>query len=313
MTATHDLADDNAANDSAAAVVTVNAAPVTDIAITSVGAPTSTNEGDLEAVTVTVDNVGNQDVTNLSVSLTPTAGAVTVSPQVIALTAGASTILNFTWDTGGASIQNHTLTATHDLADDNAANDSAAAVVTVNAAPPPPTMVDNLTDADFSTPEGSISGSHVDTHVSDNLYEALTEGQQGKKNNARSSLTHTWTFSVPAGTAQTFSVEAHHTLNSEGDNFVFAYSTDNASFTDMVVVSKTADDDTAQLFALPDTLVGTLFVRVVDSDNSKGNNVLDTLLVDSTFVTTTIAGGGNTAPIVTITAPAGGSAFDEGV
>jgi hypothetical protein len=41
--------------------------------------------------------------------------------------------------------------------------------------------------------------------------------------------------------------------------------------------------------------------------------VLDTLFVDSMSVTTTIAGGGNTAPVVTITAPANGSDFDAGV
>lgn len=118
--------------------VRFNISPVTDIAITEVGAPASVTEGDTPTVTVTVQNVGNQDVVDLEVSLTPTAGggAVTDTPQMTSLVAGASTMLDFSWDTSGGTIEDHTLTATHNLADDNASNDFAEAVVTVTRRPP---------------------------------------------------------------------------------------------------------------------------------------------------------------------------------
>ncbi len=279
------------------------------------GAPASTNVGDIEAVTVTVDNVGTEDVTNLTVSLTPTAGggAVTDSPQVIALTAGASTILNFTWDTGGASLQNHTLTATHDLADDNAANDSAAAVVTVNVVPVP--FVDNLATADFATARGTIDGgSYLNTHQQDEVdgYEQLTEEQQGgNPSNARSLLDHTWTFTVAAGASYVFKVDAFH--SGTEDDFDFSYSRDNSAFTQMLTVTKTSDDDVEQMYMFPEDVAGTLYVRVEDTDHSRGTVQLDNLFVDLMVVTTITGGGGNTAPIVAITAPANGSSFDEGV
>ena len=300
--------------------VRLNVTPgaVTDIAITSVGAPASTNLGDIEAVTVTVDNVGNQDVTNLAVSLTPTAegGAVTDSPQVIALTAGASTILNFTWDTSGASLQDHTLTGTHDLADDNTANDSAAAVVTVNGTPPPPTTVDNLATADFATARGTITGgtSYLNTHQQDEVdgYEQLEEEQQGgNPSNARSLLDHTWEFNVDAGSSYVFEVDAFH--SGTEDDFDFSYSRDNSTFTHMLTVTKTSDDDVEQMYMFPEDVAGALYVRVEDTDGSRGTVQLDTLFVDSMVIMTITGGGGNTAPIVTITAPVNGSSSDEGV
>ena len=65
----------------------------------------------------------------------------------------------------------------------------------------------------------------------------------------------------------------------------------------MVTVTKTADDDTAQFYTLPGTLSGTVYVRVLDTDRSEGNNALDSLSVDflsivSDGATTTTAGIG---------------------
>ena len=115
-------------------------APVTDIAITAVSAPNSVTQGDVVDVSVTVDNVGNQDVgADITVTLTdtpPTGGTVgTVSAAqtiVGGLTAGTSTTLTFTWNTDVASLGDHTLTASHDLADDDETNDSKSTTVTVN-------------------------------------------------------------------------------------------------------------------------------------------------------------------------------------
>ncbi len=52
----------------------------------------------------------------------------------------------------------------------------------------------------------------------------------------------------------------------------------------MLTVTKTADDDTADFFVLPGDLSGTVYVRVVDTDRTAGNNVLDRLYIDSLFI-----------------------------
>lgn len=127
------------ADNSKSTVVTVESA-ITDIAISAVDAPTSVVQGDIIDVNVTVENVGNQDVSAVTVSLTDTppgegtAGTVTDSPQTITggLAAGASTTLTFSWDTSGASSGDHTLTASHELTDDDASNDSKSTTVTVS-------------------------------------------------------------------------------------------------------------------------------------------------------------------------------------
>ncbi|MCK5805774.1 MAG: cadherin-like domain-containing protein, partial [Lentisphaeria bacterium] len=147
-----------------------------------------------------------------------------------------------------------------------------------------------------STVKGSILGSFSDTFSNNDIYETLTEVESGGKPSRRySQLEHTWTFSVTGGELVTFYVEAHHTANSEGDDFIFAYSTDGASYTDMVTVTKTTDDNTAQFYVLPGTLSGTVYVRVLDTDHSQGNRVLDSLYVDALFVTSESASGPPTA------------------
>jgi hypothetical protein len=99
--------------------------PVTDIAVTNVSAPTSVDQGDTATVNVTVRNTGNQDVdSTFSVTLTDdTDGTVIGTQTVTGLATGVETTLTFDWATAARSVGSHTLTAIHDLADDNAAND----------------------------------------------------------------------------------------------------------------------------------------------------------------------------------------------
>jgi len=111
-------------------------APVTDIAITGVSAPATVTLGGTVTVAVTVRNVGNQNVAaSFNVTLADnTAGATIGTQPVNGLTAGAATTLNFSWNTTGATTGAHTLAASHNFADDNAANNSASTSSTVGAA-----------------------------------------------------------------------------------------------------------------------------------------------------------------------------------
>lgn len=110
-------------------------APVTDIAVTEVSAPSSVLKGTTVDVKVTVKNVGNQDVTSdILVTLTDETDAVTIGAQTVSggLAAGApAAVLTFVWDTTNASLGDHSLTATHDFRDDDATNDFKSTAVTV--------------------------------------------------------------------------------------------------------------------------------------------------------------------------------------
>jgi len=136
LVATHSLSDANAANNQGAATVTVNA-PITDVAVTDVSAPATVIQGGVATVSVTVQNVGGQNVaSSFNVVLTDaTAGGTIGTQTVTGLAIGASATRSFTWSTTGASLGGHTLVASQTFADDNGANNQRSVSVTVNPQP----------------------------------------------------------------------------------------------------------------------------------------------------------------------------------
>jgi hypothetical protein len=109
--------------------------PVTDIAITSVSAPSSVTQGATANVLVTVQNVGNQPVgSSMDVTLTDVTGGTIIGTQTVpGLAASASTTLTYNWNTTGASLGTHMLTASHNFTDDNAANNQRSTNVTIGS------------------------------------------------------------------------------------------------------------------------------------------------------------------------------------
>ncbi len=137
---------------------------------------------------------------------------------------------------------------------------------------------------------GSISGSYANTSASDNSYEVLTEvASTSHPRKTTSQLEHKWDFSVDGGTTVTFYVEAYRPSNSDGDNFVFEYSTDNSTFLPLVTVASS----TEQVYsaALPANTSGTVWVRVTDSNRSWGNSSNDALYVDQMYIEYETAAG----------------------
>ena len=154
----------------------------------------------------------------------------------------------------------------------------------VNATPD--SISNALANADLPG-QGTLNGSFTATHVSDNLRQTITERSSvGKPQSRYSYLEHTWTFNVTPGTTVTLFVEAHGTANSEGDQFTFSYSENNLDFIDVLTVSKTADDDAPQIALLPSTLSGTVYVRVEDTDQTPGNDSLDSVFIDHLLIQT---------------------------
>jgi hypothetical protein len=135
-------------NNSRNAVVTIRTppAPVTDLAVTGISAVGSAMRGDSVSVTVTVENIGNQDVgAAILVTLTDSADGVIGTQTVSGLSHGSSATLTYMWDTSGAAVGNHTLTACHDCADDDSSNNSATAQVTISDRPAQPTAALEIT------------------------------------------------------------------------------------------------------------------------------------------------------------------------
>lgn len=130
------------------------------------------------------------------------------------------------------------------------------------------------------TVQGMVSGGVAETSEYDDLVQTLTEVVSVNT----SVLEHKWVFDVASAELVTFYVDAYHTANSESDDFVFAYSTNDVDYTDMVTVTKTANDDTEQAFYLPSGLSGSVYVRVMDTDRTSSHTQLDSLYVDGLFI-----------------------------
>lgn len=164
------------------------------------------------------------------------------------------------------------------------------------ATTPEPEPVENVANGEISV-KGTRIGSFVDTQAGDNVYETIREVEgRGKKSLRTSELEHKWTVDVIGGTAVTFYLRAFKTPSSDGDDFDFAYSTDDIIYNDMLTVTKTTDDGGYDTFILPASLSGTVYIRVVDTDRSQGNRALDEILVDHLFIRSEIGGESDTEP-----------------
>ncbi|MHC4396494.1 MAG: hypothetical protein ACYS1A_12645, partial [Planctomycetota bacterium] len=143
---------------------------------------------------------------------------------------------------------------------------------------------EDVANADIAV-SGTVSGSYTDTQSSNDTYESIEEIESGgKPSNRYTYLEHKWTINVTGGDTVTFHVEAYHTSNSEGDDFIFAYSTDDSFYTNMVTVTKTSDNDATDSYELPSSTSGTVYIRVKDADQTQGNRTKDTIYVDHMYI-----------------------------
>ena len=153
--------------------------------------------------------------------------------------------------------------------------------------PPPPPPAEPVNDFAIaqSTSVGTVSGSLSALAKDDNVYQSIKERlSNGAAKKAYSYLSHTWTFNVTGGNSVVFHVQAHRTSSADGDNFTFAYSTNNVAYVAMLTTTKTADNNETQSFTLPASLKGKVYVRVQDTNRSSGKNVLDTVFVDHLYI-----------------------------
>jgi hypothetical protein len=153
--------------------------------------------------------------------------------------------------------------------------------------------------AQSETPaSGTLNGDFTRTQADDGILQSITEIPSGGKPSKRYSLlSHTWQFNLPVGTSATLFANAYSGGSSDGDSFLFEFSTDaGASWSAAFTVSSTDPAHSASAL-LPGAPNGTFLVRVTDTNHTAGTLALDTVHVDELYVhTETVAGDPPAAP-----------------
>ncbi len=189
---------------------------------------------------------------------------------------GTSTAQNPTYVYNAAGTYTVTMTATNVCGSDVA---TMVDYITVN----PSTSSKARAQSDISV-LGTYSGSYLNTYSSDNSYEVITEAlSTSHPVKETSHAEHKWNFNVGSGgSGMTFYVEAYRPNNSDGDNFIFEYSTDDATYLGMITVASATEQ--VYSFSMPPGLTGTVYVRVYDSNRSWDLISLDAIYIDDMYI-----------------------------
>lgn len=146
-----------------------------------------------------------------------------------------------------------------------------------------PVYTDYVAASDMAI-AGTLTGSYTATASNNAATESITEVlSTGSASTRYSYLEHKWRFNITAGYGTVFYANAWQTASTDGDNFQFAYSTDNVNFTAMFTVTGTSDA-AYQSFALPSNLTGAVYIRVIDTNRVKAKTTLDKILVDHLYI-----------------------------
>lgn len=163
------------------------------------------------------------------------------------------------------------------------------AAATTSAAHSQP--LDFYASQDIPIENGGIIGDYTDTLTADNQYEGITEDviqiNQQHHHVKYNSLEHKWTIPVSGGNsdlAWAFYIQGHHTSAGDSDHFAFAWSADDITYHHMLHVTKTADDDTYQMYRFYVPLSGTIYVRVMDTSSAGNPKYTDTIYVDHMYI-----------------------------
>lgn len=235
------------------------------------------------------DYIRVSDVPVADFSGAPTSGAAPLQVTFTDLSTNGPT--TWSWDfgdgVGTSSAQNpvyvyqnqglYTVTLT---ASNACGSDAEVKVDYINVGPPAPVQAFAQSDIPVS---GNVSGNYTNTAASDNVYESITEvSSGGKPSNRYSYLEHKWNFNVTGGNTVTFYVEGYRPNNSDGDDFSFEYSLNDATYIPLVTINSATEQTYSA--GIPNNVSGTVYVRVVDTDRTAGNQSLDPVFVDQMYI-----------------------------
>jgi hypothetical protein len=173
------------------------------------------------------------------------------------------------------------------LARDQSGNETGRSPIAsaTTAAPPPPPPYTNYGAISETTVAGTLSGSNTNTFSDDGSSQGITEiASGGKPANRYSYLEHRWNFNVSTGTKVMLYVNAWSSGSSDGDTFRFEYSLDNGnSFSTLFTVSSVLSSN-LQMADIPGSPSGSIIIRVVDTDRTRGHTELNTINVDQLYI-----------------------------
>ncbi|WP_347273385.1 S8 family serine peptidase [Candidatus Kuenenia sp.] len=146
----------------------------------------------------------------------------------------------------------------------------------------PPSVIKYYATSETAV-SGQVSGDYTDTWDNDDMPQVITEVEcRGRLNKRYSYLEHKWHFTISAGFSVTLYANVYKS-NSGEDNFIFQYSTNGKNFNYIAGVSST-DINNMEIWQLPATLNGEVFIRVIDSDRTQGNKNLDSIYIDQMYI-----------------------------
>lgn len=162
------------------------------------------------------------------------------------------------------------------IASDDAGNTAQAVSASVFSISSTPLEVKDYAVSDVAI-SGQVIGSVDDTRSLNGSSQQIREESYA---NGRSRLEHKWLFDVTGGSEVTFNIQGYETIG-DNDDFIFAYSTDDATYIDLLTISSTSQLYSA---ALPAGTSGQIYVRVTDTNrNRRNNSSLDSLFIDEMY------------------------------
>ena len=154
------------------------------------------------------------------------------------------------------------------------------AIETVNPDPEPPSTTYEFRAVAEETNNGQVvSGDFTSTFMADSDYEVIEEELYA--GGGKSRLEHQWTFETNQS-GLTFHLVADRD-GAVAEELVFAYSADGSSWTPLNV----AVDGSSSSVALPSEISGTIYIRVVDTDQTRNETNVDRIRVDSMYFSAT--------------------------
>jgi M6 family metalloprotease-like protein len=157
----------------------------------------------------------------------------------------------------------------------------------------PPPYVDAYASSDWFV-AGSVSGTYTALTGQGDQVQAITETtSNGKPSRRYSYLDHRWNFpAVRGGISVSLFASAHAPANNENDDFELQFSTNGGSswnsFTPPLIIANGSTGPNSQVAVFPAGTRDDISVRVIDTDNTAGNNNADRVLIDQLFIRTEI-------------------------
>ncbi len=209
-------------------------------------------------------------------------------------TSGGAGCVNSNWQSGtaytatglaAATQYTFTVVARDSFSNQTTASSPASATTaTPPPAPPPPAFVEHVADSDTAV-VGSVNGAVGNTYTDNGQAQSITEIESGGKPSIRYTyLEHRWNFNISLGASATVYANAWSGGSTDGDTFDFEYSLNGGgSWNFMFNISATSNANTRS-FQLPGTPSGSVIVRVVDTDKSRGARETNTVWVDHLYI-----------------------------